>query len=192
MFDLLKFNNVNLDPLTETYNMAFYTQYLAKWPEYCFNVTAAQGRPMGYILGKAEGLDEEWHGHVTAVTVPPEYRRLGVAAQLMEMLERGSENARGCLVDLSNPNPSRNPRPLTLILTPALAFTLTLAPTLALAIALTLTLGTSSTSSCASRTAWRSACTRSSATPSTGRSSATTVARRTRSTCAKVRVRVRP
>ena len=109
MFDLLKFNNVNLDPLTETYNMAFYTQYLAKWPEYCFNVTAAQGRPMGYILGKAEGLDEEWHGHVTAVTVPPEYRRLGVAAQLMDMLERGSENARGYFVDISNPNPSRNP-----------------------------------------------------------------------------------
>ena len=111
MFDLLKLNNVNLDPLTETYNMAFYTQYLAKWPEYCFNVTAAQGRPMGYILGKAEGLDEEWHGHVTAVTVPPEYRRLGVAAQLMDMLERGSENARGYFVDISNPNPSRNPNP---------------------------------------------------------------------------------
>tara|TARA_B100000795_G_C22508135_1_gene326666 strand:+ start:96 stop:497 length:402 start_codon:yes stop_codon:yes gene_type:complete len=100
MFDLLKFNNVNLDPLTETYNMSFYTQYLAKWPEYCFNVTAAQGRPMGYILGKAEGLAEEWHGHVTAVTVPPEYRRLGVAAQLMDMLERGSENDRGYFVDL--------------------------------------------------------------------------------------------
>ena len=111
MFDLLKFNNVNLDPLTETYNMAFYTQYLAKWPEYCFNVTAAQGRPMGYILGKAEGLDEEWHGHVTAVTVPPEYRRLGVAAQLMDMLERGSENARGYIVDLSDPNPNRNRNP---------------------------------------------------------------------------------
>ena len=100
MFDLLKFNNVNLDPLTETYNMSFYTQYLAKWPEYCFNVTAAQGRPMGYILGKAEGLAEEWHGHVTAVTVPPEYRRLGVAAQLMDMLERGSENDQGYFVDL--------------------------------------------------------------------------------------------
>jgi GNAT superfamily N-acetyltransferase len=100
MFDLLKFNNVNLDPLTETYNMSFYTQYLAKWPEYCFNVTAAQGRPMGYILGKAEGLAEEWHGHVTAVTVPPEYRRLGVAAQLMNMLERGSENDKGYFVDL--------------------------------------------------------------------------------------------
>ena len=100
MFDLLKFNNVNLDPLTETYNMSFYMQYLAKWPEYCFNVTAAQGRPMGYILGKAEGLGEQWHGHVTAVTVPPEYRRLGVAAQLMDMLERVSEWDHGYFVDL--------------------------------------------------------------------------------------------
>tara|TARA_B110001452_G_scaffold188327_1_gene158653 strand:+ start:113 stop:553 length:441 start_codon:yes stop_codon:yes gene_type:complete len=103
VFDLLRFNNVNLDPLTETYNMAFYTQYLAKWPEYCFNVTAPQGRPMGYILGKAEDFHSEensWHGHVTAVTVPPEYRRLGIAAQLMVMLERVSEWDRAFFVDL--------------------------------------------------------------------------------------------
>lgn len=29
---------------------------------------------MGYILGKAEGEGTKWHGHVTAVTVAPEYR----------------------------------------------------------------------------------------------------------------------
>ena len=29
---------------------------------------------MGYILGKAEGQGELWHGHVTAVTVAPHYR----------------------------------------------------------------------------------------------------------------------
>lgn len=28
-------------------------------------------------MGKAEGKGELWHGHVTAVTVAPEYRRLG-------------------------------------------------------------------------------------------------------------------
>lgn len=29
---------------------------------------------MGYIMGKSEGEGEKWHGHVTAVTVAPEYR----------------------------------------------------------------------------------------------------------------------
>ena len=46
-FHLLKFNNVNLDPLTETYNMSFYLQYLAKWPEFCFTAEAPSGRMMG-------------------------------------------------------------------------------------------------------------------------------------------------
>ncbi len=32
------------------------------------------------VIGKAEGEGEEWHGHVTAVTVAPEYRRQGLAA----------------------------------------------------------------------------------------------------------------
>lgn len=39
------------------------------------------------VLGKAEGQGENWHGHVTAVTVAPEYRRLGLAQQLMNYLE---------------------------------------------------------------------------------------------------------
>jgi N-terminal acetyltransferase B complex catalytic subunit len=29
---------------------------------------------MGYILGKAEGEGTSWHGHVTAVTVAPDFR----------------------------------------------------------------------------------------------------------------------
>lgn len=48
---------------------------------------------MGYILGKAEGEGELWHGHVTAVTVAPEYRRLGIASALMNFLEIVSEQA---------------------------------------------------------------------------------------------------
>ena len=44
-------------------------------------------------MGKAEGKveREEWHGHVTAVTVAPEFRRLGLAAKLMAGLEDISE-----------------------------------------------------------------------------------------------------
>jgi ribosomal protein S18 acetylase RimI-like enzyme len=34
---------------------------------------------MGYIMGKAEGMGENWHGHVTALTVAPEFRRIGLA-----------------------------------------------------------------------------------------------------------------
>lgn len=45
------------------------------------------------VMGKAEGsvAREEWHGHVTALSVAPEFRRLGLAAKLMEMLEEISE-----------------------------------------------------------------------------------------------------
>lgn len=42
-------------------------------------------------MGKAEGLGENWHGHVTAVTVAPEFRRLGLAKKLMDYLENVSE-----------------------------------------------------------------------------------------------------
>lgn len=35
MFDLLKFNNINLDITTETFYTSFYGQYLSKWQEYC-------------------------------------------------------------------------------------------------------------------------------------------------------------
>ena len=38
-------------------------------------------------MGKAEGNGENWHGHVTALTVAPEFRRLGLAAKLMHILE---------------------------------------------------------------------------------------------------------
>ena len=45
---------------------------------------------MGYVLGKAEGEDKLWHGHVSAVTVAPEYRRLGLAKTLMDYFENTS------------------------------------------------------------------------------------------------------
>jgi len=43
------------------------------------------------VLGKVEGEGKLWHGHVTAVTVAPEYRRLGLARNLMKLLEDISE-----------------------------------------------------------------------------------------------------
>lgn len=49
-------------------------------------------RGCGAVMGKAEGRKTDWHGHVTAVTVAPEFRRLGLAKRLMDELERVSEH----------------------------------------------------------------------------------------------------
>jgi N-terminal acetyltransferase B complex catalytic subunit len=56
---------------------------------------------MGYILGKVEGNGELWHGHVTAVTVAPDFRRQGLARKLMDCLEDVTHSVHnGYFVDL--------------------------------------------------------------------------------------------
>jgi len=56
---------------------------------------------MGYVFGKAEGIGHEWHGHVTAITVGPQYRRLGLGRKMMELLEYVSQKVyNGYFVDL--------------------------------------------------------------------------------------------
>ncbi|TKR87035.1 hypothetical protein L596_011512 [Steinernema carpocapsae] len=98
--DMFKFNNVNLDPLTETYGFNFYLQYFLNWPEYFQVCEHYTGQIMGYIMGKAEGRDESFHGHVTALTVAPQYRRLSLAARMMRFLEDVSESKKCKFVDL--------------------------------------------------------------------------------------------
>mgnify|MGYP001791847586 CR=1 FL=1 len=39
------------------------------------------------VMGKSAGQRENFHGHVTALSVAPEYRRLGLAVKLMKNLE---------------------------------------------------------------------------------------------------------
>ncbi|KAJ4483635.1 N-acetyltransferase [Lentinula aciculospora] len=97
--DLFKFNNVNLDIWTETYDIGFYLYYLSRWPDLCYVQEAPSGRMMGYVIGKAEGQNTEWHGHVTAITVAPEYRRLSLARKMMSLLV-SDKHYRGFFVDL--------------------------------------------------------------------------------------------
>ncbi len=61
------------------------------------------GKIMGYIMGKAEARNNnplDWHGHVTAVSVADEFRRIGMAANLMHLLEEVSEHKKCYFVDL--------------------------------------------------------------------------------------------
>lgn len=100
-FDLFRFNAVNLDKLTETYNLNFYCQYMLQWPEFQQSISAPDGTLTAYVIGKTEGNATNWHGHVSAVTVAPEFRRLGLASKLMSFTEDLSQKPHNCyFVDL--------------------------------------------------------------------------------------------
>jgi N-terminal acetyltransferase B complex catalytic subunit len=99
--DLFRFNHVNVDHLTETFSMYFYHSYLAKWPGLFIAAQAPNLDVAGYMIGKVEGKGAHWHGHVSAVTVAPAYRRLGLAKLLMDILEELSDSPhKGNFVDL--------------------------------------------------------------------------------------------
>ncbi|KAK4536418.1 hypothetical protein CDCA_CDCA08G2443 [Cyanidium caldarium] len=99
--DLFTFNLVNLDRFTETYYLSFYAHYFTKWPTLQRAVVASDGSVVAYLLAKAEGSGEQRHGHVSAVTVAPEYRRIGLARRLMDFLELITDReVRGYFVDL--------------------------------------------------------------------------------------------
>jgi ribosomal protein S18 acetylase RimI-like enzyme len=67
-------------------------------PSFCLNTLLTSSTT---VLGKAEGTGPEWHGHVTAITVAPEYRRLSLARKMMSLLEMVSEEIyKGFFVDL--------------------------------------------------------------------------------------------
>jgi N-terminal acetyltransferase B complex catalytic subunit len=46
--DLFKISTTNLDPLTETYNVGFYLEYLTKWPDLCRVIEGVDGNIEGY------------------------------------------------------------------------------------------------------------------------------------------------
>ncbi|CAN3353218.1 N-terminal acetyltransferase B complex catalytic subunit Nat3p [Diutina catenulata] len=93
--NLLDANSINLDPLTENFNLSFYTEYLNSWPDLFFTATepySGFGKTKelaGYMMGKTEGqlMKKEWHTHITAVTVQDTYRRLGLASDMCIQLE---------------------------------------------------------------------------------------------------------
>eukprot|EP00745_Piridium_sociabile_P043204 TRINITY_DN87988_c0_g1_i2.p1 TRINITY_DN87988_c0_g1~~TRINITY_DN87988_c0_g1_i2.p1 ORF type:complete len:156 (+),score=8.09 TRINITY_DN87988_c0_g1_i2:36-470(+) len=77
--------------------MSFYLSYLLRWPECCWVAEGQDGSIAGYIIGKVEGLEESWHGHVTALSVSPAYRKMHVAQQLMDRLEEVCDDRHQCL-----------------------------------------------------------------------------------------------
>jgi ribosomal protein S18 acetylase RimI-like enzyme len=57
--------------------------------------------PSSTVIGKAEGQGTNHHGHITALSVAPEYRRLSLAKRLVSLLEDISDSVyQGFFVDL--------------------------------------------------------------------------------------------
>ncbi|KAI9775441.1 MAG: hypothetical protein M1835_005824 [Candelina submexicana] len=107
--DLFKFNLTNLDTLTENYDLHFYFTYLAKWPSLFNVVEGPKGEINAYMMGKMESSPDmyqhsehylPWHAHITALTVAPPSRRLGLAKLLTESLERAGNEYNAWFVDL--------------------------------------------------------------------------------------------
>ncbi|GME96715.1 unnamed protein product [Ambrosiozyma monospora] len=89
--DLFETNPINLDPLTENFYIYFYLQYLTDWPSLFYKSTSARNTITGYMLAKTEGKSTDWHSHISAVTIDPNYRRIGLASWLCKALESYTE-----------------------------------------------------------------------------------------------------
>ncbi|CAL6020205.1 N-terminal_acetyltransferase complex ARD1 subunit [Hexamita inflata] len=86
LYDFYNSGNVNQDPFTASFSPDFYCDYLTHFPEQCF-VQDQFSRIQGYMIGKDEASNADYHIHVSAVTVAPEFRRQNVSKKLMKQLE---------------------------------------------------------------------------------------------------------
>jgi len=85
--DLFKINSLVFDALTEVYSLTFFVKHFLEFPGLSQIAIAPgpDGRPMGYIFGQYQvKRNQDPYGHVAALTVSPEYRRLGLATSLMD------------------------------------------------------------------------------------------------------------
>ncbi|KAH0571496.1 N-terminal acetyltransferase complex ARD1 subunit [Spironucleus salmonicida] len=83
------YNNINHDKFTATFSPNFYSTYMVHSSSQCF-VSLVGTQVRGYMIGKDEGSlsKDEYHVHVSAVTIAPASRKQKLAANLMHSLEQ--------------------------------------------------------------------------------------------------------
>lgn len=92
----------NLQNLPENYSMRFWVYHLMSWPQLSFVAEDHKGRIVGYVLSRIEEPSDEdnhegseTHGHVNSISVIRQYRRLGIAKQLMLLSQEAMEKIYG-------------------------------------------------------------------------------------------------
>ncbi|XP_016961788.1 N-alpha-acetyltransferase 20 [Drosophila biarmipes] len=101
--DLFKINSLVFDALTEVYSLTFFVTHLLEFPglTQIAEAPGRDGRKMGYIFGHFQAKrNKEPHGHVAALTVSPEYRRLGLATALMDYFFTAADHKGASFVNL--------------------------------------------------------------------------------------------
>ncbi|TMS37715.1 hypothetical protein L596_004595 [Steinernema carpocapsae] len=87
--DLINTQHCNLLCLPENYQMKYYFYHALSWPQLTYVAEDHKGNIVGYVLAKMEEeSDEEPHGHITSLAVKRNFRRLGIAAKLMDQTAR--------------------------------------------------------------------------------------------------------
>ncbi|KAH8249207.1 hypothetical protein KR032_007316, partial [Drosophila birchii] len=109
--DMFKFNHIVFDPLVEVYSLPLVLPKILKYPDLVLAAVAPDDRLMGFILGNRVMDSEEpiigdgklqsaTHGHISALAVGHEYRRLGLATCLMQNLRQLFDGYNDPYVDL--------------------------------------------------------------------------------------------
>ncbi|XP_017075212.1 N-alpha-acetyltransferase 20 [Drosophila eugracilis] len=109
--DMFKFNHIAFDPSVEVYSLPFILPKIFKYPELVLAVDAPDDRLVGFILGtRIEDATETIgdgkdlisnHGHISALAVAHDYRKLGLATRLMDTLRDIMDRQKDWYIDLS-------------------------------------------------------------------------------------------
>ncbi|XP_033166937.1 N-alpha-acetyltransferase 20 [Drosophila mauritiana] len=108
--DLFKFNNIVMDPLVEVYSQPFLLPKILEHPELVLTADAPDNSLMGFILGTrvedasesfGHGKSMSWnHGHISAVAVAHDYRKLGLGTRLLTTVRDILDRQNDFYVDL--------------------------------------------------------------------------------------------
>ncbi|TBU10739.1 N-acetyltransferase [Hamiltosporidium tvaerminnensis] len=113
--DIFALDLANLDYKTDNYGFQYYLYYLLNHDSDCFSVhlyNTEEPKDLpneyfkytknvsAYLIGKHEMDDNLLKGHVTALSVAPQYRRYNLATILMNFLELNGTFCNAYFVDL--------------------------------------------------------------------------------------------
>ncbi|KAI5184261.1 N-terminal acetyltransferase B complex catalytic subunit [Nematocida homosporus] len=99
--DLLDVNLVNLDAMTASFSLEFYTSYFESHNQHCMAVKT-DGSVVGYLFGSTGKYmkSETKYAHVTALSIAPTVRKCCLGSGLMELFERNASEEESVFIDL--------------------------------------------------------------------------------------------